>query len=127
MEIDKDLLIRNNKIYSPETCCILPKTLNMLISGCHKHQDSDIYLPLGVNRIITKERTKFRGVIGLDGKIQLLPLRNTPMQAFNDYLLQKNAQLMRMAEQYKQYLPEHIYKALASYEVYPFTQTTYCV
>lgn len=29
-EVDKDILIKGNKIYSPETCCFLPKELNVL-------------------------------------------------------------------------------------------------
>lgn len=29
--IDKDILIKNNKIYSPDTCCIVPKSINLLL------------------------------------------------------------------------------------------------
>ena len=32
MHLDKDLLSGENKLYSPETCCFLPPTLNNLIS-----------------------------------------------------------------------------------------------
>lgn len=35
-EIDKDLMSENGKIYSPETCCFLPKKLNLLLSELDK-------------------------------------------------------------------------------------------
>lgn len=30
-ELDKDILVKGNKVYSPETCCFVPKRLNLLI------------------------------------------------------------------------------------------------
>ena len=30
MNLDKDILVKGNKIYSPETCCFVPKRLNVL-------------------------------------------------------------------------------------------------
>lgn len=30
MNLDKDILVNNNKIYSPNTCCFVPKRLNIL-------------------------------------------------------------------------------------------------
>jgi hypothetical protein len=31
-ELDKDILVKDNKIYSPETCCFVPSEINMLFS-----------------------------------------------------------------------------------------------
>lgn len=38
MELDKDLLAKHDepKIYSPETCCLIPKTANLLLSTLDK-------------------------------------------------------------------------------------------
>lgn len=31
-ELDKDIITKGNKIYSPETCCLLPKKINSMIA-----------------------------------------------------------------------------------------------
>lgn len=36
MELDKDILVKHNKIYSPETCIYVPKTINTLFVKCNK-------------------------------------------------------------------------------------------
>jgi hypothetical protein len=46
-ELDKDILLKGNKIYSPETCCFVPKEINLLFKG---HKNGKIYPP-GVNRV----------------------------------------------------------------------------
>ena len=34
LEIDKDLLYEGNKIYSPSTCCLIPKEINTVLNTC---------------------------------------------------------------------------------------------
>jgi len=43
-ELDKDILVEGNKVYSPDTCCFVPKNINSLI---HKNK-KDTTLPTGV-------------------------------------------------------------------------------
>lgn len=43
--VDKDILIKSNKIYSPETCCLVPQNVNKLFL---KHDTARGSLPIGV-------------------------------------------------------------------------------
>ena len=40
LEIDKDLLYEGNKIYSPSTCCLIPKEINATLNS--KRHDKDV-------------------------------------------------------------------------------------
>src|SRR5699024_522525 len=44
-DLDKDLLIPNNKVYSPESCVLVPQELNKILINCGKKGDG---LPRGV-------------------------------------------------------------------------------
>lgn len=45
--IDKDILVKNNKIYSPTTCCLVPKSINQLF--VKRKRDRGGY-PIGVRK-----------------------------------------------------------------------------
>lgn len=45
LELDKDILVEGNKIYSPETCRFVPKSINYLLLD-HRNARGD--LPIGV-------------------------------------------------------------------------------
>ena len=49
--LDKDILKENNKLYSPETCCFVPKEINNLFKPFHKRKNN---LPKGVFKIHKK-------------------------------------------------------------------------
>ena len=46
MELDKDLLVKGNQVYSPDTCCFIPNSINSLFSSGTKKNNLD--LPKGV-------------------------------------------------------------------------------
>ena len=48
LHIDKDILSKGNKIYSPETCLLVPQRINMIFM--HKTKTIDADLPNGINR-----------------------------------------------------------------------------
>ena len=58
-EVDKDLLIKGNKIYSSNTCIFVPRKLNLLFKN-----KTQIYLP-GVEKL---PHGKYRSAIGIKGK-----------------------------------------------------------
>ena len=44
-ELDKDILIEGNKLYSPDTCCFVPKEINRLFENKPKRYDYNECLP----------------------------------------------------------------------------------
>ena len=47
LELDKDLLVKDNKVYGPDTCCFLPQAINSIFSSCKKK--INLHLPEGVH------------------------------------------------------------------------------
>lgn len=50
--LDKDILVKGNKFYSPETCCLVPSNVNNLFVKKNKNKGT---LPIGV----TKRKNRF--------------------------------------------------------------------
>ena len=46
-DIDKDVLVKGNKIYSPITCCLMPNNVNLLFINRTNHRGK---LPIGVHK-----------------------------------------------------------------------------
>lgn len=64
-QLDKDILVEGNKIYSPETCRFIPDYLNSVLNDCRSSKNNN--LPFGVfedkpnrNR---KKNTTYRAVV----------------------------------------------------------------
>jgi hypothetical protein len=46
--LDKDILVKDNKIYSPETCCFVPQEINLLLT---KNNINRGKYPIGVHKV----------------------------------------------------------------------------
>ena len=46
LDLDKDILLAGNKHYSPETCCLVPRSINTFIIGCDSRRGDT---PIGVH------------------------------------------------------------------------------
>lgn len=112
-QLDKDLLIRNNKVYSEECCILLPKDINtLIIKNDAKRGD----WPIGVSK---HKRDKTYSATCNCGKDNQIFLGNyaTPLEAFLVYKKAKEAYIKQVAEQYKSQIDQRAYKALLEYEV----------
>lgn len=67
--IDKDILIKGNKVYSPDTCCLVPSYVNIMFV---KHQNHRGDLPIGLS------------YSGLHGQVRVRC--NNPITKKSDYL-----------------------------------------
>ena len=80
--LDKDLLVRGNKTYSPLTCIFIPSQLNGFLLTCSASRG---ILPLGTH----KNHNKFRSQISLDGGKTYLGDFDTPEEAHKAWQLAK--------------------------------------
>ena len=109
-QLDKDLLIKSNKLYSEDTCVFIPKSLNLLLT---KRTLDRGLLPIGVN----KQGSKFLAQCKVLGKLKYLGTFDTPELAFIAYKTFKEAHIKEQAELYKDSIEPRPYQALLNYEV----------
>ena len=116
MDLDKDILVKGNKIYSPETCMFVPQNINKLFTKSNKIRGK---YPIGV--YFNKNANKFKAQcrIFYNGKTQQesLGLYNTIEDAFNAYKQFKEANIKQMADEYKGKIPDKLYEAMYDYKV----------
>lgn len=109
-QLDKDLLIKGNKLYSEDTCVFIPKELNMLLI---KKESCRGQLPIGV----TKHGSSYQVRCSINGKKVQVGTFNTPDLAFQAYKTFKEAHIRELAELYKGYIDPRAYNALINYTV----------
>lgn len=112
MDLDKDILVKGNKIYSPETCIFVPKRINNLFLS-NKTTDRD--LPLGVHPKLKKfvARCQINNV----GNSVYLKTFDTPEEAFYAYKTFKEKYIKQIADEYKDKIPSKLYDAMLNYSV----------
>ena len=113
MHLDKDRLIKGNKIYSPKTCIFVPQTINSLFI---KNNSVRGELPIGVSR--NKKTKKYASNITIESTCSVfLGYFDTPEEAFYSYKEAKEKEIKRVADEYKDKIPQKLYEAMYNYEV----------
>lgn len=111
MHLDKDILIKGNKIYSPETCIFVPCRINVLFTKSNKKRGD---LPIGVKR---DKKAYVAQCSTLGRKKKYLGRFNTPEEAFVAYKAFKEKYIKEVADLYKDKIPKNLYDAMYRYEV----------
>lgn len=111
-ELDKDILIKGNKLYSEDTCVFVPAKINALLISCKGARGST---PVGTH--LVKRTGRFAAYIQRDGKRVGLGYYDSANEAFLVYKKAKEAYIKQVAEQYKSQIDPRAYKALLEYEV----------
>ena len=106
IELDKDILIKDNKIYSPETCIFIPQHINQLFSG-HSKKNS---LPKGVR--FDKKNNKYVSQIRINGKLKYLGVYTSVEEAERVYLINRDLFIKELLEAYKYKIPLNLYEKL---------------
>lgn len=109
--LDKDILCKECRIYSPKTCCFVPHKINTLITNNKKDRGD---LPIGVtikgDKYISQSRQSSKKTINLGAF-------DTPERAFQVYKEAKEKYIKNVTEKYKENLSPNVYKILINYIV----------
>lgn len=106
-ELDKDLLVVGNKMYSPDTCIFVPRQINVLFND-HGRARGDY--PIGV--YFHKKAGKFRAKVTIEGNREHLGYFTNADEAHMTYLVAKKANVVRMADEWKDKISSKLYDAL---------------
>lgn len=112
--IDKDILVKGNRIYSPNTCCLVPHIVNGLFEKGEAIRGN---LPIGVGKSKKKFQARCRNPF--TKKVERLGNHSTPEEAFYVYKEYKENLIKQVAqEEYnKGNITKECYKAMINYEV----------
>ena len=111
--LDKDLLIKGNKVYSEYSCVFIPTEINSLLV---KRENMRGKYLIGVSW--SKTNKAFMAQVRKNkGKSEHLGFFNTELEAFNAYKQAKESFIKEQAEKYKSQIDERAYNALMKYEV----------
>ena len=112
-QLDKDLLVKGNKIYSEDSCVFLPNEINLLLTkrtasrgnhliGVYYHKRGKVFMAQ-----VSKNK----------GKPERLGFFNTELEAFNAYKTAKESFIKEQAEKWKSQIDIRAYNALMNYQV----------
>ena len=118
MCLDKDILFKGNKIYSPQTCIFVPNRINTLFIKSDKVRGE---YPIGVSYHKRDDNLRVGCSIYHNGKKEIARLGsfppNKPFQAFTCYKNFKENYIKQIADEYKDLIPQKLYDAMYRYEV----------
>lgn len=114
VELDKDILYKGNKIYSPDTCSFVPRAVNSLILGSGVARGR---WPVGV--VFSESVGRFSASLRCFGTKKYLGYYDNPEDAFTAYKIAKEAQIKVVAMQHKDVLKPTVFESLMNWEIEP--------
>ena len=107
--LDKDILVKGNRVYNEDVCVFVPQEVNLLFT---KRDKSRGEYPIGVSF------HKSRGMLTATLNNKYLGYFNTAEQAFQVYKTAKEAYIKEVANKWKDKIDSKVYEALMNYEVH---------
>ena len=112
-ELDKDLLIKGNKLYSEDSCVFIPVEINSLLV---KRENMRGKYLIGVHWCNTK-KVFVAQVSKNKGMQEHLGVFNTELEAFRAYKQAKETFIKEQANKFKSQIDDRAYEALMKYTV----------
>ena len=117
MHLDKDILYKHNKVYSPNTCIFVPQRINSLFT---KRQNARGESVIGTS---TCKNGKYQVQCHLinpktgKSKYEHLGYYETQEKGFEVYKCYKERNIKEVADYYKDKIPKKLYNVMYDYEV----------
>ena len=108
--LDKDILIRGNKVYSEDTCCFVPREINQVFCKANKVRGKCL---IGVSKV----NGRYLAQVSVFGVNKKLGYFDTELEAFAAYKQSKEVYIKQLAEKFKDSIDTRVYNALVSYTV----------
>ena len=108
--LNKDILVKKNKVYSPKTCAFVPNDVNVIFTKRHNKRGNS---PIGVR----KKENKFLCQISIYGKRIHLGTFDTEKEAFQAYKVAKEQYIKEVADKWKDRIEPRVYQAMYNYQV----------
>ncbi len=110
--LDKDILVKGNKVYSPSTCCFVPSEVNILFT---KRQNKRGDCPIGV--VYEKRINRFISSMTKNSEGCYIGCYKSAEEAFNAYKKAKESHIKAIADKWKDKIADNVYQALYNYQV----------
>lgn len=112
-QLDKDILVKGNRVYSPETCCFVPAEINSLVVT-NKRRRGDT--PIGVYYV--KRNRKYTTQCYFKGSgLKYLGSYSTAEEAFQVYKEAKKVSIKLVADHWKSEIEDKVYQSLLNWEI----------
>ena len=112
-QLDKDLLVKGNKVYSENTCVFIPQEINLVLIKRTASRGEHL---IGVCWSNTNKAFVAR-VNKSKGRSEWLGSFNTELEAFNAYKTAKESFIKEQVEKWKSQIDIRAYEALMKYTV----------
>lgn len=108
--LDKDILFKGNKVYSPNTCCFVPQEINKLFT---KRGNARGKYLIGVRAL----GDRFQARLNKTDHVVYLGCFSTQEEAFYAYKTAKEEYIKEVANEWKSFITPEVYEAMYNYKV----------
>lgn len=105
LDLDKDIMFPGNKIYSPYHCLLVPHRINLMFTNKKNNRG----LPNGIYHEVSGYSSRYN--------TEELGIYSTLESAYDVYAKRKKEEIIKVANKYKEIIPDEVYQALLNYEV----------